>query len=195
MHKQLMFYGLHFEQYIDGELVEVGTVRKCTKHNIIEIMKRQGWSITIQRSKHMPTSSQYAAIDANHRKVLRELIADPNHKINGITERAMLRRGYINHYEGGEVYVTDEGLKFLHADSIEDAKLIAPAHKPQPQAQTAAVIESAHIAPFVHDETHVALRDMRDAALSLVESVVSQKAPEVLPVLMQVRRVNRILGE
>lgn len=195
MFKQIIFYGLRFEQFIDGELVEIGAVRKRTKDNIIGILKRQGYSITL-KGKAMPSPTSPITIDANHRKALRQILADPQSKLNKITESAMQRRGYINHYEGGEIYITDEGLKFLNADEIADAKIIAPA-QPKPQPQIAAPVDNSptHIAPFMNDETHTVLRDMRDAALSLVESVVSQKAPEVLPVLAQVRRVNQVLGE
>jgi hypothetical protein len=134
------------------------------------------------------------------------------------TEGALRKRGFIKGEE-----ITDAGLRFIdeYTGTIS-APVLAPSIAPleaEGTYETAAddhhfdtgdalavvneeirrqrdtlAIHVADLRPQSQpDHTRAALIDLREASLSLIETVIAQKAPEVLPALAAVRRADSVL--
>lgn len=103
--------------------------------------------------------------------------------------------------------------------ALRSQQVVAPADPEPAQPAAEIVTETVHDdvhehrftvvpTPAVYDDglsfaaqmetnhkTRQALRQLRDSALSFVESVIAEKAPEVLPVLVSIQQANKVLSE
>jgi hypothetical protein len=196
---------LSFIRQVDGEIVEQGQIKHPrVLDTLCGYFTHIGYSVT--RKKGLPVKTMFSAqqqkTDTYQRDVLQQLQAgtlEPK-ALHNKTRTSMIKRGFLD-LDLPAPHITEAGQTFM-SESPASSKpissaltvLTAPAEVRKTDIRIEHEIdresEAAH-----RDDVVQALRDLRDTSLGLVENILSEKAPEALPVMASIRQANRILDK